>query len=220
MPAVIFDVDGVLVDSYQAHYRSWRELAQLIGREMTQGEFAATFGRTSRDIIAELWADASYTEAEIAELDARKEALYRDIVSARFPAMTGARELIVALAGDGFALAVGSSGPPENVQVALEHVDPRGLIRHRVTGLDVTRGKPDPQVFSLAAQRIDVRPECCAVIEDAPAGIQAARGAGMTAIGLVSTGRTRRELAAADLVVESLTELTPTIIRQLLLCHR
>jgi beta-phosphoglucomutase len=215
MPAVIFDVDGVLVDSYDAHFQSWRQLAGQIGQQMTRGQFADTFGRTSRDIIGELWPEAGYTAGEIAELDDRKEAMYREIVASRFPAMHGAAELISALAGAGFALAVGSSGPPENVQVVLRHVDPRGLIKERVTGIDVTRGKPHPQVFLLAAERLGVEPEECVVIEDAPAGIQAAHAAGMAAVALVSTGRTREELAAAELVLESLTDLTPDAIRKL-----
>ena len=92
----------------------------------------------------------------------------------------------------------------------------RSLFGAVVTGSDVTRGKPDPQVFLLAAGRLGIPPARCAVVEDAPPGIAAAKAAGMTAVGLASTGRTRQSLAAADLVVDALAELTPERIRDLI----
>jgi beta-phosphoglucomutase-like phosphatase (HAD superfamily) len=85
-----------------------------------------------------------------------------------------------------------------------------------VTGMDVTRGKPDPQVFLIAAERLAVPPARCAVIEDAPAGVAAAHAAGMIGIGLVSTGRTRQSLSAAELVVDRLDEISPAVLRQLI----
>src|SRR4051812_48987627 len=117
--AVIFDVDGVLVDSYEAHYQSWRDILAEHGRELTEQDFARTFGRTSREIIAQLWGDGP-SAAESREIDDRKEARYRDIVGRRFPAMDGAVELIDALRAAGFALAAGSSAPPENVIQSLD----------------------------------------------------------------------------------------------------
>jgi beta-phosphoglucomutase len=195
--AVIFDMDGVLVDSYRAHWQSWRMMAAEIGRGLTEEQFLRTFGRTSREIIAEHWGAAALTEEQVLAFDRRKEALYREIVAHDFPAMDGARELIVELHAAGFKLAVGSSGPPENVALALEKLGVCNLFHAVVTGADVTRGKPDPQVFLLAAQRLGVEPRHCAVIEDAPVGIAAANAAGMTSIALLSTGHTReRELSA------------------------
>src|SRR3954454_4435051 len=146
---VIFDVGGVLVDSYDAHYQSWRDILAEHGRELTEHDFARTFGRTSREIIAQFWGDG-VSAAEIREIDDRKEALYRDIVARQFPAMDGAVELIDALRAAGFALAVGSSAPPENVMQSLDRLGRRDAFGAVVTGRDVTRGKPDPQVFLLA----------------------------------------------------------------------
>src|SRR5262245_23463193 len=203
--AVIFDVDGVLVDSYQAHLHSWVLMAREHGLEITEEEFASTFGQTSREIIVRFWGpglDAAAREA----LDARKEAIYRDLIRVEFPAMPGAVALIDALAADGFLLAVGSSGPPENVALTLERIGRRERFQGIVTGRDVTRGKPDPQVFEIAAERLDVPAHRCAVIEDAPVGIVAARAAGMASVALVGTAPAER-LAAAELVVHSLSEL-------------
>ncbi|MCI0491577.1 MAG: HAD family phosphatase [Planctomycetes bacterium] len=204
--AVIFDVDGVLVDSYQAHFRSWQQLFSTLNVEYGEAAFAADFGRTSRDILCRrLRGDLS--EERIQELDRQKEANYRDIVRHDFPAMEGAAELIDSLATAGFLLAIGSSGPPENVELAIEHLDPLGQITAVVTGNDVTRGKPDPQVFLIAAERLGVLPAMCVVVEDAAHGVEAAHGAGMRCVALTGT-TTRDNLAKADLVVDSLHEVT------------
>ncbi len=212
--AVIFDMDGVLVDTYHAHYKSWVAMAEREGFTFTEKQFAPTFGRTSREIIAHFWG-AGLTDRRIAEMDAAKEAAFRDIIEHEFPAMPGARELIDHLAEDGFALAVGSSGPPENIAMILDKLGVRDRFQAVVTGMDVTRGKPDPQVFLIAAERLSTVPAACAVVEDAPAGVASARAAGMRSIGLVSTGRTPEELSEADLVVRHLADLSPRRIREI-----
>jgi beta-phosphoglucomutase len=212
--AVIFDMDGVLVDSYHAHFESWLALARLCGFEFTEQDFATTFGRTSRDIIAHFWG-AGLPEQRIAEMDARKEALYRDIIARDFPAMDGARELIGALHEAGFRLAVGSSGPPENIEVTMQGLGLPDCFSATVTGQDVTRGKPDPQVFLTAAERLGVPPGRCAVVEDAPAGVEAANRAGMASVALTGTAL-RDKLAHADLVIDSLRELSPGVVAELI----
>jgi beta-phosphoglucomutase len=213
---VIFDVDGVLVDSYKAHFRSWQLLGRERGLTMSQDQFVATFGRTSREIIAELWGDQVNSEAEIAELDDRKEALYRNILQNGFPAIEGAADLIDALHAAGFRLAVGSSGPPENVRLVLDRLERHSIFEGVITGADVQRGKPDPQVFQLGARRLDLPPQRCVVVEDAPAGIEAAHRAGMKCVALASTGRVRDQLRAAERVVDSLRELGVDDFRTLL----
>ena len=139
--------------------------------------FAADFGQTSRDILRRRLHE-DLTEARFREIDDRKEGYYREIIREKFPAMNGADDLIEALAGDGFRLAVGSSGPPENVELAIEKLRSGRLISAKVTGADVTRGKPDPQVFLMAAERLGVPPASCVVIEDAVHGVEAAKRAG------------------------------------------
>jgi beta-phosphoglucomutase len=212
--AVIFDMDGVLVDSYDAHYRSWLRLYGALGIEYSEVRFAKDFGRTGRDILHRtLGRDVS--DAEFRELDGRKEAFYRDIIRENFPAMDGAEDLIDALSDVGFHLAIGSSGPPENVQLVLEKLRNGRRFSATVNGFDVTRGKPDPQVFLKAAERLKMSPKSCAVVEDAVHGVEAAKRAGMTAIALIGTS-TRDELAVADLAVESLRDLSPTRVANLI----
>jgi beta-phosphoglucomutase len=214
--AAIFDMDGVLIDSYHAHYRSWQQVAAENGRVYTETQFAAGFGRTSREVIADQWQGEPLSDDQIAQIDGRKEWLFREIISRDFPAMAGAVELIEALVGAEFRVAVGSSGPPENVHLAIERLGIAPLLSATVTGRDVKRGKPDPQVFLTAAERMGVSPERCVVIEDAPVGIEAARRGGMHAIGVASTGRSVEQLRAADLVVNSLRELSAQSFEEVL----
>jgi beta-phosphoglucomutase family hydrolase len=203
---VLFDMDGVLVDSYRPHLESWQALAREEELPFDREALARAFGRTSREIIATLWPD----RAEDAErLSERKEAAYRALIEADFPAMPGAAELVRDLDAAGLALALASSGPPANVELALERLRVRDCFAAVVTGHDVRRGKPDPQVFLLAAERLGLPPAGCVVIEDAPVGVRAAHAAGMAAVALLSTGRRREDFAEVgpELVVATLREL-------------
>jgi beta-phosphoglucomutase len=204
---VIFDMDGVLVDSYLAHFESWRLLAAELNQTVTEEQFARTFGRTSRDIIRILFGDAR-PDDEVRRLDDRKEIFYRDLIRNAVPIMDGAEPLLVRLRRDGARLAVGSSGPPENVGLVIEALASAAKFDAVVTGADVQRGKPDPQVFTLCAERLRIAPERCVVVEDAPAGIEAARRAGMHAVALLSTHHADA-FTQADLTIQSLAELTP-----------
>ncbi len=213
-PAVIFDMDGVLIDSYAAHFAGWKAMYDELGLDYSEQDFAADFGRTSRDILFRRFGDA-LNDARIRELDERKEALFRDSLREQFTAMDGALELIDALAADGFRIGVGSSAPPENIDLCLEKLGRRKQIAAIVTGKDVTRGKPDPQVFLLAAGRLGVDTARCAVVEDAVHGVEAANRAGMKSVALVGTA-TREQLHEAYLIVDSLRELSPQSLRALI----
>src|SRR5688500_9938906 len=111
--AVIFDVDGVLTDSYIPHYKSWQRMFGEIGVEFTDEQFRSTFGRTNRDIFAQLYPGEAMTVERAKKLGDKKELFYREIIAESFTPLPGAVELIDALADAGFKLAVGSSGPPE-----------------------------------------------------------------------------------------------------------
>lgn len=215
---VIFDMDGVLIDSYRAHLASWQMLAEELGATITEQQFQATFGRTSRESLEAFFGDR-FDDRRVARLDRRKEELFREILARDFPAMPGARQLIDALDEADFGLALGSSGPPENVELVLAQLGVAERFDAVVTGADVRRGKPDPQVFLVAAARMHTPPERCAVVEDAPLGIEAARAAGAAAVGMASTGRSRDSLVAADLVVDRLDELSPSVLERIIL-HR
>ena len=145
---VIFDLDGVIVDSGPPHRESWQQLAREVHLPMSDEFFVQTFGQMNKDILAALFG-RELPEVEWRRLGDRKEELYREIVRGNVPAMPGAAGLVEALHADGARLAVGSSGPIENIELCLAEM---GIRRHFdivITGNDVTCGKPDPQVFLL-----------------------------------------------------------------------
>ncbi len=213
----IFDMDGVLVDSYHAHFESWQRVAAEQGVSYTEEQFAWSFGRTSREIIKGTWGRGELDDAAIAAIDSRKEALFREIIGRSFPVMDGAGALLDALRAAGFRIAVGSSAPPENVALVLDRFGGPARFDGVVNGMDVHRGKPDPEVFLLAAERAGAAPADCVVVEDARPGIEAARRAGMAAVALVSTGRSENDFRPVhpDLVVHSLRELSPALLAEL-----
>ncbi|MFZ9880829.1 MAG: HAD family hydrolase [Phycisphaerales bacterium] len=217
--AAIFDLDGTLVDSYDAHFEAWRLISARHGVEVTVDDYYAHFGRRNEDLLRECWLRAgrgALTVDEVAALDHEKEAVYRELVAARFPAMHGAADLVRALRADGFRTAVGSSGPPLNVQRAIDGLGLVGAFDAVVTGRDVRRSKPDPECFLLAAMRVGVDPSRCVVFEDAPAGITAAKAAGMRCIAITSKGHTPERQADADLILPAVAHATVDAVRRLL----
>jgi beta-phosphoglucomutase len=211
---VIFDVDGVLLDSYQMHFECWLALAAEDGIVITESDFRSLFGRRGQEIARQIWGP-EVTEQQVVSLDRRKQALYRKSLQRNLPTMDGAVQLIDGLVEAGLVLAVGSSAPSANVEMTLEGLGRKQAFSAIVTGSDVTQGKPDPRVFLLAAQRMGLEPSHCAVIEDAPAGIAAAVTGGMTAIALLGTAPADR-FPQAHLVIDSLHQLSPKRIADLI----
>ena len=203
--AVIFDMDGVLVDSAQAHFRSWQQLARECGREVTEEQFTATFGRQNRDIVPVLIGEVS--GATVESLGDRKEEIYRGLIRESAPIVEGAVNLVRSLHGAGVSLAIGSSAPRANIDLVLEAMGADGLISAVVSGDEVTRGKPDPQVFTLACERLRIEPGRCVVIEDAPAGVEAARAAGTRTVAVL-LHHSAEVFEQPDLVVSRLADLT------------
>ncbi len=217
--AAIFDLDGTLVDSFDAHVEAWQRMSQAHDVPVTLAQFERHFGRRNDHMLREVWAEAGkgpLDDARVADLDREKEARYREIVEARFPVMDGGPELLAALHAAGWRLGVGSSAPPENVGLALRGLGAAARFDAIVTGSDVRVGKPDPECFLLAASRLGVEPRRCVVFEDAPAGITAAKSAGMRCVALTSKGHRPELQRAADLVVRSLREVTLATLARLL----
>lgn len=206
----IFDLDGTLIDTYEAHRAAWATACAAHGIDLTAEMFSWSFGRTNPSIIRRFWSDHGRDDPTDEEIDAvaeRKESDFRSRLIRESPVMPGVPELFAALRADGFRIAIGTSAPRGNLELAVEILGIETLVDASVCGGEVTHGKPDPEVFVLAARRMGVPAARCVVMEDAGAGIDAARAGGMAAIGIVSTGRTHRELDHADLVVERFDSL-------------
>ena len=219
LAAAIFDLDGTLVDSFDAHWRAWRTMCARHGVGLTHERFVRSFGMRNDRIVEMYWREEGMEppqgEAAVACAD-EKEAIYRELVAASFPAMAGGRELLVRLRDDGWRLAVGTSGPPENLRVAVDGLDARSLFHAEVCGLDVAHGKPAPDIFLKAAERLGVPPARCLVVEDAVPGIEAAHAAGMPCLAICSAGHTHEELAAAEHVIDAFDAVAAAELRALL----
>jgi len=213
LPAVIFDLDGVIVDSAEAHFISWQRLARENGREMTRELFHETFGQPNWQILPRLF-NRYLCKTEMERYSHRKEELYRDIIRHDVPVFPGVVELIRSLKADGHPLAIGTSAPPENVELVLESLNLTDCFAATVTSSEVTVGKPAPDVFLTAAQKLCLVPCNCVVIEDAIAGVRAAKSAGMVCIAVTNT-HPAAALEEADLIVESLRDLTPSEVRRI-----
>ncbi len=200
----IFDHDGVLVDTLKLHQNSWTEYGRRSGLSITAEFVHQTFGMTNPSILR-LLSDEVMSEDEIARHSAHKEECYRDIAVGRIALMSGVRETLDALTDCGVRLAIGSSGVRANLELTVRECGLDGRCAAIAALEDITRGKPDPQVFLVASARSGVEPARSIVFEDAPVGIQAARAAGMYAVG-VTTSHPAGVLweAGADEVVENL----------------
>jgi len=218
-PAIIWDVDGTLVDTAEQHFRAWARLATEIGQPFTRADFAATFGMRNPEIIRKLFfPDAD--DARCTELGSRKEDLYRASVREEgVQLLPGVARLLTAFAAAGWPQAVGSSAPPGNLDLLLGLTDIRRYFAAIVTGDDVRRGKPDPEVFLTAAAKLGVAPRLCVVFEDAVAGVIAAKAGGMRCVAVTFVGHHSTDklvAAGADLVVKSLEEITVEQMTRLL----
>ena len=210
----IFDWDGVIIDSRSHHEESWERLARELGRELPAGHFLKGFGRKNEFIIPEIlgW---TRDEGEIRTISLRKEALYRDVVAERGLApLEGVSTWLERLRDAGVPCAIGSSTHRANIELSLELIGLAEFFAAIVTAEDVSRGKPDPEVFVTAARRIGRDPRDCVVFEDAHVGIAAARAGGMRVIA-VATTHPLEELGSADRAVRRLDEVEITHVSAL-----
>lgn len=188
LAAVIFDFDGVVIDSHHAHERSWFMLADEIGKSLTWEQFNSTFGQRNETIIPLLgWAEQSDV-ARIKELGDRKEVLYREILAKEgTEALPGVVALLEDLKAAGIPTAVGTSAQRKNIECAFGLLGIGHLFQDVAASEDVSRGKPDPEIFLKAAAKLGADPARCVVIEDAHVGLRAARAAGMKCVGVTTT---------------------------------
>lgn len=214
---VLFDWDGVIIDSSRQHEESWERLAHEEGKVLPAGHFKAGFGKKNEWIIPNLlgWASAP---AEVHRLSLRKEALYRDIVVERgLSALPGVREFLERLREGGVLNCIGSSTHRENITTILGVLGFDGLFGGMVTAEDVTHGKPHPDVFLKAAAKTGCDPRHCIVFEDALAGIEAAHAGGMKVVGVATTHPAEALEGKVDRVVHRLDELAVADLRALVL---
>jgi len=216
---VIWDMDGTLVDTADLHFDAWQQVCREKGRSFDRADFAATFGRRNPEILHWLFGDRIAAAEREAFAD-HKEEVYR--VAARragVAPLPGVRSLLQDLHQLGVTQGIGSSAPRANLDLILEVTGVGCYIATVASSEDTQRGKPDPQVFLVAASRLGVAPAKCLVVEDAVAGVEAAKAASMKCIGVTFVGHhsaDKLKAAGADLVVRTLEEVSTEKVLELL----
>jgi HAD superfamily hydrolase (TIGR01509 family) len=203
----VFDWDGVIIDSSVQHEESWKRLATEEGKPLPEGHFKRSFGMKNELIIPGIlrWAD---DPAEVRRLSLRKEELYRIVaVETGIRPLDGVVPFLSALAVAKIPCAIGSSTHRLNIDTLLDAMGVRSYFREIVSAEDVSHGKPDPEVFQLAAGRIGFRPDQCVVFEDAHVGIEAGLAGGFKVVAVAGT-HPRNTLEDAHRIVDRLDELS------------
>ena len=214
--AVIWDVDGVLIDSGEQHRRAWEQLAREEELPYSDAAFWATFGMRNADIFPRMFGVSGPPE-RIAALGDRKEAIYRALLAEDAVALPGAKELLAALHAAGYRQALGSSAPPANLEAIIGLLGFASFLNAIVSGEQVAHGKPAPDIFLAAAERLNIPPAHCLVIEDAPAGVAAAHAGGMRCLAVRRAGQPDAPgLDAADALVDALTDASVSLVDRLL----
>jgi HAD superfamily hydrolase (TIGR01509 family) len=210
--AVLWDMDGTLIDSEEFHWTSWRDALANEGIAITHEQFLSSFGQRDDSIIPR-WLGAASTLERVERIANAKEELYRDLIRKNgISPLPGVASWVQRLHNQGWLQAIASAAPLSNIEVVLSALGAAHYFNGIVSAEDVHRGKPDPEVYLIAASRVGTLPDRCIVVEDAVAGIEGARRAGMRSIGVARNGKH----LPADLVVQSLDLLDSEAFEKLL----
>lgn len=196
---MLWDLDGTLIDSRDQHWRAWRNTMEAQGAPITEAEFEATFGQRNEAFLG-AWLGGDTDPAAVRRVGDAKESRYRALLEREgVQALPGALDWVEYLHGGGWRQAIATSAPRRNAELVTTLLGIGDRIAAVVAAGDVDEGKPAPDVFLEAADRLRVTPSRCVVVEDAAAGVEAAGRAGMRCVGI--------GVPRADVTVGSLTEL-------------
>lgn len=204
--ACIFDLDGVIVDTAVYHYQAWRRLANQLGFDFTEDQNEELKGISRIDSLKIIlnWGKVTKSDDELQELATLKNTWYVEMISTMTPTeiLPGAKEFLELVKDNNYLTALGSAS--KNSEMILKQIGLTQYFDALVDGNKVTKSKPDPEVFLVGAQELNVAPQHCVVFEDAIAGVQAAKAGQMKAVGIGKA----EVLSAADLVIAGLFEMT------------
>ncbi len=212
---ILWDMDGTLVDTAELHFAAWVRVCKENSRDFSRDDFAATFGRRNPEIVEFLFGKR-FDAAEVAQLGERKEMYYRTEAAKGVTLLPGVRSLLQKWHRAGGKQAIASSAPRANLSLILNRTTVTSFMDATVGMEDTQRGKPDPEVFLIAATKLGLPPSKCLVVEDAIAGVQAAKAGGMKCLAVRFVGHhseANLKMAGADRVVASLDNVSvPDII--------
>ncbi len=206
---VIWDLDGVLVDTGEFHYLSWKETLPPYHVPFSYELFRKSFGMNNEGVLTFLMGHKP-DPGLLDEIDQKKEIAFRQAIHGHVKLLPGVGTWLEILQKSGVRMAVGSSAPMENIKALVDETGIRPYFR-AIISASGHPSKPDPWVFLHAAQQIDVSPQNSWVVEDAVAGVEAAHRAGMRCLA-VTTTNTMEALSAAEIVISRLDQLAPDVL--------
>lgn len=214
LEAVIFDLDGVILDSHPAHLQAWRAFFQGLGKDFSDEELGFVMdGHMRAEILHHFL--GNLTDAQVRSYGKTKDALFREFAET-IEVVPGLREFLDDLRRSGVPAAIASSASRDRAEYMLDQLNLKHHFQAIATAEDVAHPKPDPEVFLLVARQLNVAPENALVCEDAVAGVRAARSAGMRCLAIAGNGRsTKLAAAGADPVLKDFTSACLNDLRQL-----
>lgn len=209
-------MDGVLVNNLEVHRAAFAEFFRRYGVERSFEELSRVFGKGNDDIMGELMPREVVERVGIRELGHEKEAIYREIYAPTITPQPGLLTFLNECEAEGLKCAVGSSGYRANVDFVLDKCNIERYFDYAVAGDEVTRCKPDPEIYLTAAAKLGLRADECVVFEDAEAGIEAAKRAGMRVVALATTfNRDFLETTDADYIIDDFRDITVDKLREI-----
>lgn len=216
LKGILFDMDGVLVNNLDIHRQAFAEFFRRYNVNRTFDELNRVFGMGNDDIMGELMPADVVARVGIRELGYEKEAIYREIYAPVITPQPGLLEFLEACDGRGLKCAVGSSGYRVNVDFVLDKCNIRRYFEAIVAGDQVTHCKPHPEIYLTAAERLGLHPSECVVFEDAEAGIESAKRAGVKVVALATTfDREFLKGTEADIIVNDFRDVTLPMLDEL-----
>lgn len=199
--AVIFDLDGTLIDNNSYHLKTWKIYLEKAGMNISEEAYRKNInGRTNKDALEYIY-NKKMTDDEAMVYAMEKEALYRDIYKSDIKPVNGLIGLLKCLYERNIPMAIATSGIQVNIDFMFEHIPIRHYFKEIINSSHISKGKPDPEIYLKTASLLNIAPENCLVFEDAEVGVAAARAAGMKVIAITTT-QTMEELRQADLIIE------------------
>ncbi len=211
--AVIFDFDGVLVDSEPVHIEAWEIYLRTHGHEFDHQLLERMLGRRIIDSASMLVSELGLPVSAQTAADERN-ATFTQIAPGRIHPKPFAIEVLTELERCGVKIGLATSGILDYVEMAIESAELPHVFDARVTAEDVKHGKPDPEVFLTAAERLQIPPSACLVVEDAPNGVEAAHRAGMSCAAIPETDMTRRLMPETEFLLDNLGQLLPALSKR------
>ncbi len=213
--AVIFDLDGTLIDNNAYHIEAWKVFYKKTGREFSMDEYKNKInGRINREIFNKIFG-LELSPEEIERYTNEKEQLYRELYAPYIKPIPGLITFLQQIKQAGIPMAIATSGLPVNIAFMFEHVTIKDYFDNVIDSTVITNGKPDPEIFLKAAASVNAPAPSCIALEDSIAGVQSATAAGMKVIALTTT-HTKEDLHQADLTINDYTEIDLSTLFQLM----